>query len=144
MNLDFEVSTLEKLQKFRSTLINIRQQYPNIGMATAREYLINGTRIQGVPDEYYSLIDELYKIRMEVLTIEKEHILAQSKMANTKVPEGVFEGKNLAPFFEKNLYEKIPTLAVIEFLGFYSKEEVVQMSNGFGLDKQSENIEDER
>lgn len=144
MTFDFEVSTLNAIKKFNEFFREVKRKYPNLTMPMAREYLKNGTRIVGVPDELYEDLDTLFEIRKNALENEREHILAQAQKSNINLPENIISGKCLEPFFEDELYEKVPTLRLYEYMIFYSLEEIARKTKEITEKNEAENFIDVR
>lgn len=144
MEIDFEISTYQAIQKFNEIFSEIKKKFPNLTMPMARNYIKNGTRVAGVPDELYSALDKLSQIRLDAIENEKIHILAQAKQSGIRLPEEIASGKSLIPFFEDAAYDKVPTLKVFEYLSFYSPEEIAQMRNRPQVNDKEENDNAER
>lgn len=144
MVIDFELSTFNAIKEFNEFFMEVKKKYPNLTMPMAREYLKNGTRIAGVPDELYADLDKLFQIRADAINIEKSHILAQAERAGVRVPESILSGKNLIPFFEDEDLKKVPTLKVLEYMVFYSADEIAQMTNKPKINDEQENTAEER
>ena len=128
MEFEFESSTLDKIIEFDEILKQVKIEYPNATMAMMREYLKNGTKVDGVPEEFYGYVEKLAKIRLEALDTEKECILAQAQKAGIKIPDSIFSGKNLIPYLDEEISQKIPTLTLVEKMKFYSIEEIARMT----------------
>ena len=137
MIFDFEKTTLSLIKKFNDLFDEIRKKYPTVTMPMIRNYINSGNKIEGIPDELYNDLDKLYQIRLEAIKTESNHIISQAKKSGLKVPDDIISGKSLIPFFEDEIYEKISTLRVYEYMTFYTTQEIAQMS------KKDKNIEDD-
>ena len=144
IDFDFELSTIRGIREFRDIKDDMVRLYPNIPMSAAREYIKTGKKLPIIPDEFYEIAEKLYEKRIEVIESVKIQISEQARKNEIDVPEEYLSGKNLAPFFENDIYEKVPDLKVFEFLRFYSPEEIAQMTKKQELVADQKNTEDER
>ncbi|MBR2289090.1 MAG: hypothetical protein IJ867_00285 [Clostridia bacterium] len=142
--MDFDISTLKGINEYKSLLEEIKRKYQNITMPMIREYFRRETKIRGVSEELYSDLDKLYKLREETIQSASIQIRAQAQKAGYRLSNRFLTGKNLVPFYEDELYEKIPDLKLFEFLSTYTPEEIAQMRNIPGQKASKETTEEER
>jgi len=128
MDFDFELTTLKGMRDFRIIFDEIKSQYPNIPMKAAREYIKTGQKLPVIPNGFYEEVEKLYNKRREVIESVRMQISEQARKNGIDVPDEYLSGKNLSPFFEDDVYEKVPDLRIFEFLRIYSPEEIAQMT----------------
>lgn len=115
------LSTWDKVKAFQDGLEALGKK---VELSIARTYLLTGEKSERVPAEIYDEIDRLEAIREEGIQSEMKYCLAQAKLSGITLPEEIQKGKDIRPFFNEKVLEKIPSLDLYTHFMWYSSEEL--------------------
>lgn len=142
MNIDFERSTLERIDAFQTGLVELINKYPNFDYKLAREFLKTGKKSEAMPEEVYDEILRLNELRTKAIKVEMFRAAAKAKLMGKEIPEKFLDGSSLSPFFDEKMYDLFPSFGVYEFLSWYDLTEIEKLKSQKSTDEITEYVED--
>ena len=120
-NVSHALSTWDKVKAFQDGLEALEKR---VELSIARAYLLTGEKSEVVSPDVYDEIDRLEAIREEGIQSEMKYCLAQARLSGITLPEEIQTGKDIRPFFNEKVLEKVPSLDLYTHFMWYSSKEL--------------------